>query len=301
MTSSFENRLQKNWRHFSKWAKRRELSAFRVYDLDVPEWPFAVDSYAGRALVIEYPNKKARRTGSHEQARAEVLEVVQRVMTPGAIFTKTHEPHPWAKSQYGKTGEDSAVFTVEENGLKFEVNLGEYLDTGLFLDHRDTRARVRAEAGGKRFLNLFAYTGSFTVYAAAGGAKSTTTVDLSNTYCEWAERNLALNGLQPGSVERSDVLRWVEQTDQRFDLIVLDPPSFSVSKKMERTFNVQRDQVRLLQTVRGLLAPGGSLYFSTNFRGFELDPRIEGATELTPRSLPEDFHPGVHRCFLFGP
>jgi 23S rRNA (cytosine1962-C5)-methyltransferase len=191
---------------------------------------------------------------------------------------------------------------VQENGLKFEVNLSDYLDTGLFLDHRDTRARVRAESKGKRVLNLFSYTGSFSVYAAAGEAKQTTSVDLSNTYCDWAERNLRLNGFEPGArhaVVRADVTSWLESAPGTWDLAVVDPPSFSASKKMERTWDVQRDHRWLIQTIGGLLSPGSTLYFSTNFLGFKLDAQLDPEEELTPKSIPEDFRRPVHRCFRF--
>jgi 23S rRNA (cytosine1962-C5)-methyltransferase len=215
---------------------------------------------------------------------------------------KTHAPKPWRQEQYGRVGVGHAIFTVKEHGLSFEVNLSDYLDTGLFMDHRTTRARVRAEAKGKRVLNLFAYTGSFSVYAAAGGAAATTTVDLSNAYCDWAERNLGLNGVAVGPshrVLRADVLGWLEACRERFELIVLDPPSFSTSKKMGRSFEVQRDHRWLVEAAGALLTPGGALYFSTNFLQFELDPRLSAGVELTPKSIPEDFRPGIHRCWRF--
>ncbi len=302
--SAFENRLAKNFKHWAKWARRKELEAFRIYDLDLPEYPFAIDWYLGRVHVMEYPRRSARRDGSAEADRAEVTAAIGQVLQvpPEKIFVKTHEQKAWGKEQYEKLAAEQATFVVKENGLKFEVNLSDYLDTGLFLDHRDTRARVRAEAGGKRVLNLFAYTGSFSVYAAAGGAASTTTVDLSNTYCDWAERNLRLNGFEPGkkhTVLRADVTAWLESASSPWDLAVVDPPSFSTSKKMERSWDVQRDHRWLIETVAGLLTPGGTLYFSTNFLTFELDERLTPIEELTPRSIPEDFRRPVHRCFRF--
>lgn len=302
--SEFENRLRKNARHRFKWAARQGLTAFRLYDLDMPEWPFAVDWYAGFVHVMEYPRRRQVREGTIEAARAEVVRASCAALSVAAekVFTKTHEPKAWGKEQYGRAGQASTLVTVEEQGLRFECNLSDFLDTGLFLDHRQTRARVRAEAKGARFLNLFAYTGSFTVYALAGGAATSTTVDLSNTYCDWAARNLRLNGFSEArehQLVRADVLGWLDAAKGPFDLVVLDPPSFSASKKMERSLNVQRDHRRLIEQVMGLLSPGGTLYFSNNFLGFELDARLSPAEELTPRSIPEDFRRGVHRCWRF--
>lgn len=303
MSSDFENRLSKNARHRFKWASRAGLTAFRLYDLDVPEWPFAVDWYNGFVHVMEFPRRKQRREGGGlEEARAEVVRAVKQVLSvdDAKVFTKTHEPMPWGRGQYERLGAGSALVQVQEHGVTFECNLGDFLDTGLFLDHRVTRARVQKEAKGRRFLNLFAYTGSFTVHARAGGARETTTVDLSNTYCEWAERNLSLNGFAltgPHRVVRSDVLAWLEDERGRYDLIVLDPPSFSTSKKMGRRFEVQRDHRHLVERALALLDPGGELYFSTNFMGFALDARLAPAEELS--SLPEDFRRQVHRCWRF--
>ncbi len=304
----FENRLRKNVKHFRKWAKARGLGAFRVYDRDVPEYTYAVDLYADRVHLVEYPRRRALK--SLEEQRAEVLAAVTAVLEvpPERIHVKTHLPQPWGRSQYGRVGEGTERLVVEEQGLKFWVNLGDYLDTGLFMDHRLTRARVRDEARGRSFLNLFCYTGAFTVYAAAGGASRTFSVDLSNTYLDWAEENLALNGLSGPrhTLLRADAMAWVQdqrrEPEQLFDLVVCDPPSFSTSKKMQGSFNVQRDHVRLLEGIRELLAPGGVLYFSTNFLGFELKDSAlrgyEGVEELTPGSIPEDFQrQEIHRCW----
>jgi 23S rRNA (cytosine1962-C5)-methyltransferase len=225
---------------------------------------------------------------------------------PEHLYVKTHTPQPWGRKQYERVGHGTERLVVEEQGLKFWVNLGDYLDTGLFMDHRDTRARVREEAKGKHFLNLFAYTGAFTVYAAAGGAASTTTVDLSSTYLDWAEDNLDLNGLADArhTLVRADAKAWVSaQRDEpeRYELVVCDPPSFSTSKRMTGSFNVQRDHPRLIEDIRAILAPGGILYFSTNFLGFELrEAAVRGmeVEELTPASIPEDFHrKEIHRCW----
>lgn len=295
MGSAFENRLAKNWKHFSKWAARRGLEAFRIYDRDMREHPWAIDWYQGEAVTSWFPPRKER---TREEAPADEREAIARVLGNPPTHLKVHAPKAWGLEQYEREARQGHTKVVTENGLKFEVNLTDYLDTGLFLDHRDTRQHVREQAKGKRVLNLFSYTGAFTVYAAAGGAASTTSVDLSEHYCDWAQRNLKLNGLK-GTVIAGDVLAWLETDRGPFDLIVLDPPSFSTSKKMGRRFEVQRDHRWLLERARSALAPGGTLYFSTNFRGFELDERVTGATELTPRSLPEDFRPGIHRLYRF--
>jgi 23S rRNA (cytosine1962-C5)-methyltransferase len=304
----FENRLRKNARHFRKWARARGLTCFRVYDRDIPEYPYAVDLYGDRVHLVEYPRRRALQSGTVEEQREEVLATVARVLevAAGHISVKTHTPQPWGRKQYERLGEGTERFVVEEQGLKFWVNLGDYLDTGLFMDHRLTRARVREEARGKRFLNLFAYTGAFTVYAAAGGASRTVSVDLSNTYLDWAEENLALNGLADPrhTLIRADVLPWLQEQEaepDRYELVVCDPPSFSTSKRMSGSFNVQRDQTRLIGAIRAVLAPGGVLYFSTNFLGFELNAAaVRGleVEELTPASIPEDFHrKEIHRCW----
>ncbi len=308
---AFENRLKKNARHLRKWAKAEDLTAFRVYDRDIPEWPFAVDFYDGRVQLIEYPSRRALKSGEAESQLQAAKDATLRALEVPAehLYVKTRRPKVWGKEQYEALG-TPAPFLVREHGLLFEVDLAGHLDTGLFLDHRNTRARVRAQASGKRFLNLFAYTGAFTVHAAKGGARTTTSVDLSNTYLDWAERNLDHNGLggPEHALVRADVLEWLEAAaartrpgDGQWDLIVLDPPSFSTSAKMRGRFDVQRDQVRLLERTSSLLADGGVLYFSTNFGGFTLKAdQLRGLRfeELTPQSLPVDFHrQDIHRCW----
>ncbi|MBX5482308.1 MAG: class I SAM-dependent methyltransferase [Myxococcaceae bacterium] len=309
-TSAFENRLRKNARHFRKWAKTHGLSAYRIYDRDVPEWPFSVDWYDGRVQLVEYPRRRAIRSGEAAALRDQAIEAVVRVLevSHARIYVKTREPKVWGREQYQRFERHPEPFVVTEQGLKFEVDLAAHLDTGLFLDHRITRTIVRDQAKDTRFLNLFAYTGSFTVYAAAGGARELTTVDLSNTYLDWAERNLRLNRLwipEKHRLIRADVLAWLRDLaargDEKFDLIVLDPPSFSTSSRMHGSFDVQRDQVKLLRATAALLAPQGTLYFSTNFQGFELKqaqlPELS-FEELTPKTIPPDFHhKEIHRCW----
>jgi 23S rRNA (cytosine1962-C5)-methyltransferase len=295
---AFANRLKKSARHFHKWARARDLTAYRLYDRDIPGFAYAVDWYDGRVQLAEYAR------GSREGNRADVLAAVIEVLEVPAerVFLKTREPKVWGREQYQRLGDAPAVFEVREQGLTFRVDLASHLDTGLFLDHRLTRARVRDEARGKRVLNLFAYTGAFTVYAAAGGAAATTSVDLSKTYLDWLEENLSLNHLSgPRQARvRADARQWLaEASAASFDLIVLDPPSFSTSKAMAGTLDVQRDHPALIRDALRVLAPGGVLYFSTNLRGFTLDDRLEGHfAELTPRSIPEDFQrKDVHRCW----
>jgi len=306
LDSPFANRLRKVAPQRLRQAARDGLSALRLYDADIPEYAFTVDWYAGHAVVTELARRGFVPTGVRDARRIDVERAVTEVLgiAKERVHWKVRAPKRWGEEQYEKLGEKGERIVVEEQGLRFLVNLDDYLDTGLFLDHRLTRARVRDEAKGKRFLNLFCYTGSFTVYAAAGGARETVSVDLSNTYLDWARDNLALNGLDGPQhhLLRSDVTRWLRQVHgERFDLVVLDPPSFSASKKMASTFDVQRDHVALLEDTASLLAAGGVIYFSTNFQGFELarDP-LPGWTfeELTPDSIPPDIrNRKIHRCW----
>lgn len=300
----FANRLKKNARHLGKWARREGLEAFRVYDRDIPEFPYAVDRYGDWLHMQLFEGKRPftdADIGAHLQAAAHALDTaVDRVV----LKLRRRQR---GTSQYEKLDLDGPSFTVAERGLHFEVNLHRYLDTGLFLDHRETRQRVREQAQGKVLLNLFAYTGSFSVYAAAGGAKRTVTVDMSNTYQAWTRRNLARNGFVDDTRHQlvaGDVLTYLDtarRDGKRFDLIVLDPPSFSNSKRMEVTFDVQRDQVDLLERTLALLAPGGELIFSNNRQGFKLDEAFASrfaVTDITRQTVPEDFkRRQPHQCW----
>ena len=299
------NRLRKNMRHLRKWARREDVSCFRVYDGDIPEHPVTVDWYEGRAVAWASLRRRDEtpeaREAWVEAVRSELAEGLE--LAPEDLFLKDRRPG----GQYRKEGERRVEFPVREGGLEFLVNLSDYHDTGLFLDHRVTRARVRERARGCRFLNLFCYTGSFTVHAAAGGAAETTSVDLSAPYLEWTARNLALNGLE-GPAHRlvqADVMAWLPRAAEegrRFDLVVCDPPTFSNSKRMRGTLDIGRDHPLLLRAVLRLLAPGGQLWFSTNDRGFELDREALGACrveDITEETLPEDFAGRrPHRAFL---
>jgi 23S rRNA (cytosine1962-C5)-methyltransferase len=315
--ASFQNRLAKNRRNLQRWAQRNAIEAYRLYDRDVPEFPLIADWYgtdAGPRLYLQEVDTGWRQTQSEHaewfgfvrEACAEVLEI-----DAASIICKLRvrqRVRGDRSQQYERAPGPSEERIVCEGGHRFHVNLGAYLDTGLFLDHRITRALVGAGARGKRFLNLFAYTGSFTVYAAGAGASESISVDLSNTYCAWAERNLALNGaaLERHAVVRADVLTWLAaalRARERFDLIVLDPPSFSNSKKMHDVLDVQQDHARLIDQCLHLLRPGGELYFSTNLRSFELDPALAaraGCSDITRKTLPEDFRdPRIHQAWHF--
>jgi 23S rRNA (guanine2445-N2)-methyltransferase / 23S rRNA (guanine2069-N7)-methyltransferase len=314
----FANRLAKNLRELSAWADRERIACYRLYDADMPEYAFAIDLYrsapAAEArrwlLVQEYA---APATVDRDRARGrreEVLSVLGEAtgVAPEAIYMRVRRPQK-GKAQYEKLNEEGRFEVVEEGGLRFAVNFTDYLDTGLFLDHRLTRARVRELASGKRFLNLFAYTGTATVYAAAGGAASTRTVDLSNTYLDWTRRNLELNGFGgPRHVlERADCLEWVQRPIlERFDLAFVDPPTFSNSKSMEREFDVQRDHAALLRRVLERLDPGGLLVFSTNHRRFRLDVEALGhvaVEDWSAATLPRDFarRPRQRQVFAIRP
>ncbi|WP_420642740.1 class I SAM-dependent methyltransferase [Candidatus Leptofilum sp.] len=304
MSAMLTNRLQKRMRHLRKWAKRHDISCYRLYERDIPEFPLIVDWYDGEAVVWLYMRPNDDDEAWHDDALNQVQEALN--LSPRQIFVKTRSRQRGLQQQYERFGEKGHVRLVQEHGLKFEVNLSDYLDTGLFLDHRQTRAMVRDEATSQRVLNLFAYTGSFTVYAAAGGAKTTTTVDLSKNYCAWAERNLQHNGFRAGKQNRviaQDCWEFLVDDQRSYDLIVCDPPTFSNSKRMARSsFAVERDHPELIRACLARLASGGTLIFSTNSRGFKLTktalPHGFAAQELTPQTIPEDFrNDKVHRCW----
>jgi 23S rRNA (cytosine1962-C5)-methyltransferase len=312
--SALRDRLIKNARHWSRWARRRGYGAYRVYDRDLPEFPLAIDCYAPedpalglRVHLQEIETRWVQTAAEHAAWLAATRAAVGETLAlPEAAVAVKARPRRRGRAQHEKTGEAGSEFVVVEAGLRFLVNLEAYLDTGLFLDHRSLRTMVRGRAAGRRVLNLFAYTGSFTVYAAAGGASASDTVDLSNTYLAWAGRNFALNGLDPRrhALIRADALRWLDVArgeGRRYDLVVLDPPAFSTSKAMAGVLDIQRDHPRLVAAARALLDAGGELYFSTNLRGFRLDPALAAdarCREITRQTLPEDFRdPRVHHAY----
>lgn len=305
------NRLRKRQRHLQKWARRQDVACYRLYERDIPEYPAIIDWYDGAVVVWLYGRARDETAVQQAEWRAHTLAEIQTGLEVDAsqIFVKERARQQGLESQYERLAQTGHTRLVREQGLIFEVNLSDYLDSGLFLDHRQTRALVRERAAGKRVLNLFAYTGSFTVYAAHGRAQTTTTVDLSQTYSEWAARNLAHNGFAAGWQHRlvtADCLQYLANAAARgeqYDLIICDPPTFSNSKRMRQaSFAVDRDHPALIQDCLRLLAPGGELFFSTNARRFKLSPTAIPpsitCTELTPQTIPEDFHnKQIHRCW----
>jgi 23S rRNA (guanine2445-N2)-methyltransferase / 23S rRNA (guanine2069-N7)-methyltransferase len=308
----FANRLRKNLKLLDAWALREHVECFRVYDADMPEYAFAIDLYGreGRhAYVQEYAPPKTVSQESARERRREVLAVLPEVLAvpPQHVHSRVRKPQKGTQ-QYEKRESVAERHVVRENGLKFWVNFRDYLDTGLFLDHRIMRQMLREWARDSDFLNLFCYTGSATVYAAAGSARSTTSVDLSNTYLDWAHENLLLNGFGGAEHElfRADCLEWLESQTvwgPRFDLIFVDPPTFSNSKRMEGVLDVQRDHVGMIRRSLKLLRPGGRLVFSTNYTRFKLDSDSLAdlvIEDITAKTIPRDFerHTKIHRCFV---
>nr|WP_279031267.1 class I SAM-dependent methyltransferase [Snodgrassella alvi] len=304
---AFVNRLGKNIKHLRKWAQRQDIEAWRMYDRDIPQYPFAADIYADHVHLQEYDTGWLMHKTDYEKWLAEVVEAVLFVtgLPKEHIHVKKRQRQK-GKDQYEKTGVTGTDFVIHEHGRAFWVNLDKYLDTGLFLDHRNTRQKIGNIAAGKRFLNLFAYTGSFSVYAATGGALFSETVDLSNTYLQWAQRNFELNGLdmQAHQIVRADVFQYLQKAvedHKQFDLIVMDPPSFSNSKKMLDILDIQRDQEKLIDGAMRLLSKQGSLYFSNNLRSFTLNLVLEqryDVNNISRKTIPEDFrNTRIHQCW----
>ena len=304
----FANRLQKNIKKIEKWAKQQGLDAYRLYDADLPEYNLAVDRYADHIVVQEYA---APKNIDENKARQRLLDAVNATLQVTGIETnklilKVRQKQK-GTNQYEKLANKGEYFYVNEYGAKLWVNLTDYLDTGLFLDHRLTRKMLGEMAQGKDFLNLFAYTGSATVHAALGKAKSTTTVDMSNTYLNWAEQNLLLNDIEgkQHKLIQADCLQWLAKCDRQFDLIFVDPPTFSNSKRMEDSWDVQRDHIKLMTNLKRILRQNGTIVFSNNKRGFKMDfAKLEelglSAVEISHKTLPLDFERNkqIHNCWL---
>jgi 23S rRNA G2069 N7-methylase RlmK/C1962 C5-methylase RlmI len=297
------NRVRKAFRRLQPVFERRAIGAFRLYDRDIPEVRATVDWYEGHLVVAEYARRQTDEIPGYVETLARAAAAALDV-PPGNIHVRRRRTRPAAGERYGRLGTSGRFLEVREGALRFRVNLDDYLDTGLFPDHRETRARVGAESGGKRFLNLFGYTGTFTCAAAAGGARSATTVDRSENYLRWTRDNLELNGLW-GPRHRlvaSDADPFLESAargEARWDLCVVDPPSFSTGRGAP-AFDVQRDHRALLEKALAVLAPRGVLYFSTNHQRFE--PELDGlpgeVREITEATVPIDYrNRRVHRCW----
>ena len=300
----FANRLQKNLKLMGKWVRREGIDCYRVYDADMPEYSMAIDLYHDWVHVQEYAAPKSI---DPEKASARLFDALAAIpqalnIDKSRVVIKRRERQSGTR-QYERQSAQGQFLEVKEGGVKLLVNLTDYLDTGLFLDHRPMRMRIQREAAGKRFLNLFAYTATASVHAAKGGARSTTSVDLSRTYLDWARRNLSLNGFSDKNrLEQSDVTVWLQACREEYDLIFIDPPTFSNSKRMEGVFDVQRDQVELIDLAMARLAPGGVLYFSNNFRKFVLDENLGqryAVEEITQQTIDQDFarNSKIHRAW----
>ncbi|PQQ35913.1 bifunctional 23S rRNA (guanine(2069)-N(7))-methyltransferase RlmK/23S rRNA (guanine(2445)-N(2))-methyltransferase RlmL [Photorhabdus laumondii] len=308
VAEDYANRLRKNEKKLTHWAKQQGIDCYRLYDADLPEYNVAVDRYADKVVIQEYAPPKSVDANKARQRLFDVISATMQVLglSSNQLVLKTRQRQK-GKSQYERMAEKQEFFLVNEYDAKFWVNLTDYLDTGLFLDHRIARKMLGEMSEGKDFLNLFAYTGAATVHAGLGGARSTTTVDMSRTYLEWAERNLQANELtgRQHRLIQADCLSWLARANEQFDLIFIDPPTFSNSKRMEDTFDVQRDHIMLMRQLKRLLRRGGTLMFSNNKRGFKMDfAELEKvglvAEEITSKTQSQDFarNRQIHNCWL---
>ncbi len=302
----FANRLRKRARHLRRWPTKRGITCYRLYERDIPEVPLVVDRYEDALHIAEFERPHERTAAQHADWLDHMVRTAGEVLeTPRELIFLKHRERQQGDAQYGRFAEQGDARVVQEGGLKFKVNLSDYLDTGLFLDHRITRAMVRDLAKGKSFLNLFGYTGAFTVYAAAGGAVRTTSVDLSENYLRWAGENLCLNGFtgREHRLVREDASAFLASVEQgqTFDLAVVDPPTFSNSKRLKHDWDVQRDHVELLNGVIRHMSPEGVIFFSSNSRRFKLDEAALPAVsirEISRHTVPEDFrNQRIHRCW----
>lgn len=305
-SSPLKNRIRKNYRHVRKWAKRSETNCFRIYDRDIKEYPLAIDYYDGHFLVHHFTTAR-----ENDQPPPELVDNIVKILqsifnaAPSSIHWRTRKKREKI-TQYEKLDETKDFFVVYEYGVKFWVNLLNYLDTGLFLDHRETRQLVASLSEGKRLLNLFAYTCSFSIHAAHAGATFTKSVDMSNTYTAWGRENFILNSisLKNNEIVRADCLKFLDEEISsriKYDIIVIDPPTLSRSKKMDAIFDVQEDYATLISKALKLLLPDGVIFFSTNSRKFVFDKTLFPScsiNEISNKTLPLDFHDKkIHRCW----
>ena len=303
-TSPLKNRIRKNYKFVRKWARRTQTNCFRIYDREIKEYPLAIDFYDGRFCVHYFTSTRDSDEPRQDLYDKAVNAIIDLFKVPiDAIYWRLRIKREKTE-QYEKNSASQEFFTVLEYGIKFKVNLLDYLDTGLFLDHRETRRLVSSMASGKRLLNLFAYTSSFSVHAAVAGAAYTKSVDMSNTYTEWGRDNFLLNSisLKNNPIIREDCLKFLEnENEEKYDLIVIDPPTISRSKKMDQMFDVQVDYIYLISKALKLLSKEGTIFFSTNFRKFDFDENLfKGCSilEISQKTIPIDFHnQKIHRCW----
>jgi len=304
----FYNRLLKVYKHKSKQAKRLNVSCYRIYDHDLPEFPFAIELYEDKIYVAEYRRRHSMNDEEHEEWLQQSFKIISEILQlpEENIYSRERKKLSHRENQqYEKQNFAQQFSTVEENGLKFLINLTDYLDTGLFLDHRITREMVRKESNSKKVLNLFCYTGSFSVYAAAGNATTVTSVDLSKTYLEWAKDNFAINQFKDEKKYffiHADVMQYLKTLKPNsFDLIIIDPPTFSNSKRMKDFFDVQKDHTEIINDALFALSQNGTIYFSTNFSKFILDEqniKASSIQNITKATTPFDFEGKLNRyCF----
>ena len=294
-------------KRLDKWAKRENIQCYRLYDADLPEYNVAIDRYNEYLIITEY---RAPKEIDAQKVRRRFLDIVSTTrylldLTDDQLIIKVRERQK-GRQQYEKLDSKKQRLVVQEGPAKIIVNLQDYLDTGLFLDHRPTRLRIGKMAEGKDFLNLFCYTATASVHAALGGAKSTTSVDMSNTYLSWGQENFTENGIQ-GKHEfiQQDCIKWLQHAHEMYDLIFIDPPTFSNSKRMSDVFDVQDDHVALLTSASERVNPNGEIIFSNNKRGFKLDIDAIKALgfyikDISKASIPEDFkgNAKIHQCWL---
>lgn len=300
-SSPLKNRIRKNYQHVRKWAGRTKTNCFRIYDRDIKEYPLAIDFYNGRFCIHYFTSTRddnEPRKDLYDEAMNAIFSLFN--ASTDSIYWRTRIKREKTE-QYQKVEESREFFNVLEYDVQFKVNLLDYLDTGLFLDHRETRQLIAKKASGKRLLNLFAYTCSFSVHAAKAGALFTKSVDMSNTYIDWGMDNFAINSIPTTNHQfvRADCLKFLNLEQENYDIIVIDPPTISRSKKMDQMFDIQIDYVFLISKALKLLSKGGTIYFSTNSRKFDFDEsQFEGCSIREITTIPIDFHnQKIHRCW----
>jgi 23S rRNA (cytosine1962-C5)-methyltransferase len=303
--SMFRNRLTKMFRHIGKLARRQSVTCYRIYDHDLPEFPFCIEIYEDKIYLAEYRRRHGMTDEEHLEWLERCVPVISGILEipDERIYFRQRQRKAGRLGQYEKLASEQEFFTANEASLSFRINLTDYLDTGLFLDHRITRGMVKEAAKGLKVLNLFCYTGSFSVYAASGGAARVDSVDLSKTYLNWAEENMKLNKLEGEfNFIHADVKQWLDDAPaDLYDIVVMDPPTFSNSKRMKDFLDIQRDHVGLLNKTLRIMKPGGTIYFSTNYRKFQLEnEKITAASirDITGATTPFDFQGKLYRwCY----